>query len=140
MKQELDVGEVKVPVAGQGSALNPLHPVNRITGLSEGRRWRIALFDPTAVDLGKALGPEIGGLLKTVESVRIPVLEAEVTTDTLAWDGDEVPCFKVEYREPGKQELLAATWVRRRDGLVLQQHSKNDLLELELTLRRVPRK
>ncbi len=135
-KEKLALGEVRIPVAGRGGALNPLDPLNRVTGLSAGRRWRIALFDPLGSELSKALGPQFQEVLEAVQGMTIPTLEAEVRDDDLAWDGADVPCFKIEYRKPGEQELAAATWVRRRDGLVLQQFSRHELLEL--TLRREP--
>src|SRR5262249_60804830 len=35
------------PVAYRGGmVLNPMHPVNRVTGLKPGQRWRIPLIDP----------------------------------------------------------------------------------------------
>jgi len=130
--EKLALGELKVPVAGHGGALNPLHPLNRLPGLSEGRRWRITLFDPMSA-LGKAMGPQ---LQEALEGVSVRELFAEVKTDTLEWGGAEVDCFKIEYRTPGDADLVAATWVRRRDGLVLQQHSSYGLSEM--TLRRDP--
>jgi hypothetical protein len=133
---EVKFGAVKVPVSHRGNTLNPLHPVNRVQGLSEGRTWRVPLFDPLSADLGKSLAPEVRELLHAAEGMSIPVLEAIVTGETLAWDGADVPCFKIEYRKPGERELKAATWVRRRDGLVLQQFSSNDFMDL--TLQRIP--
>jgi len=129
--EKLDLGELKVPIARQGGALNPLHPLNRLPGLSEGRRWHITLFDPLSA-LSRAL-PEFQ---QAVEGMGVRELVAEVTLDTLAWDGNDIECFKIEYRTPGDDDLVASTWVRRRDGLVLQQHSSHGLSEL--TLRRSP--
>jgi hypothetical protein len=130
--EKLALGDLKVPVSGHGGALNPLHPLNRLPGLSEGRRWRITLFDPMSA-LGKAMGPQ---LQEALEGVSVRELLAEVKTDTLEWGRAEVDCFKIEYRTPGDADLVAATWVRRRDGLVLQQHSSYGLSEM--TLRRDP--
>jgi hypothetical protein len=134
--EEVKLGEVRIPVEGRGGILNPLQLVNRLPGLHVGRRWRIALFDPLGADLGKALGPQFEHVFTAVESVSVRELDAEVVTDTLEWEQEEVPCFKIEYRKPGEPDLIAATWVRRRDGLVLQQHSSHGLTEM--TLRRVP--
>ena len=54
--------------------------------------------------------------------------------DTLKWDKKEVVCNVIEYRELGK-EVAARTWVRKSDGLVLQQEAS---FGFELVLRRVP--
>jgi hypothetical protein len=133
--KKVDLGELKIPLAGRGAAINPLHPLNRLPGLTEGRRWKITLFDPLDA-LMKAKIPQLDGVLGAMEGMAVRELLAEVKSDTLVWDGTQVDCFKIEYRVPGEEEPVAATWVRRRDGLVLQQHSSNGLSEL--TLRRSP--
>src|SRR5207245_708436 len=38
-----------VQLTGRGSLLNPLQPVNRLTGLRPGRTWQIPLFNPLQV-------------------------------------------------------------------------------------------
>ena len=131
-KQPVDFGAIKVPVVGQGGAVNPLHPINRVNGLSEGRRWRVPLFDPMSADLGKMLPAEFREFLTAFEGVTVPVLEAQVRGAVLEWQDEDVPCFLIEYRKPAEPEPVARTWVRRRDGLVLQQQSRNDLMELTL--------
>src|SRR6266853_756611 len=78
-REKLALGDLKMPVAGQGGALNPLHPLNRLPGLSEGRRWRITLFDPLSA-LGKAMGPQ---LQEALEGMSVRELLAEVKVDTL---------------------------------------------------------
>ena len=87
--------------------LNPMHLLNKVGGLHEGHEWPIQLM-------------EIAGLT----SVSLPVLIAKVRADTLSWNGQDVPCFLIEYREPRKQKVHARTWVRQRDGLVLQQEAE----------------
>jgi hypothetical protein len=130
-KTPLPIGELKLPLLRGGNVLNPMHLLNRVPGLREGRAWRITLFDPMK-SLGKAL-PDLQEVLQAAEGMTIPELHAEVVADTLWWDGDDVPCYRIDYRKPGDPEPVAATWVRRRDGLVLQQHSTSALLELTLT-------
>jgi hypothetical protein len=134
-QEKIALGEIKLPVQEHAGAINPLHPLNRLPGLSEGRRWRITLFDPLSA-IGKALGPQFQEVLGAMEGMTVPELHAVVKADTLEWGGEAVPCFKVEYRKPGEPDPVAATWVRRRDGLVLQQHSSHGFTEL--TLRRQP--
>ena len=50
------------------------------------------------------------------------------------WDNRAVPCLVIEYRK-GK-EITARTWVRKSDGLVLQQEASN--LGFEMILQRKP--
>jgi hypothetical protein len=132
--QPLPLGESKIPLSQTGTVLNPMQLVNRVPGLSEGRRWRMALFDPLEA-LGKAL-PGADKLLAGAEGMTVPYLNAEVLADTLWWNDEDVDCFKIEYRKPKEPEPVAATWVRRRDGLVLQQFSASDFMEM--TIRRIP--
>ncbi len=133
-KQRLPLGEVKVPLTGTGNIVNPLQLLNRVPGLSEGRHWRMTLFDPLKA-LGKAF-PEYKEVFAAAEGTTTPELRAEVVADTLQWDAMPVPCYKIEYRKPGEPDPVAATWVRRRDGLVLQQFSSSGLMDM--TVRRVP--
>jgi hypothetical protein len=132
-QERVPLGEFKVPVTG-ASVVNPMQLLNRVPGLSEGRHWRMTLFDPIAA-LSKAL-PEYKEMFAAAESMSVPELHAVVVGDTLRWDNEDVPCYKIEYRKPGDPEPVATTWVRRRDGLVLQQFSSSGLFEL--TIRRIP--
>jgi hypothetical protein len=61
-------------------------------------------------------------------------LIAEVKTGDLTWDKKKIACFVIEYAEPGK-EPVARTWVRRSDGLVLQQEASH--MGIDLVLERV---
>ncbi len=102
MLKLVGLGELQIPV--RGSVLNPMHLLNRVPGLHLGQSWRVPLLDP--------------GL----SGASLAELEATVGQDLLSWHDGMVPCYKIEYREPGnKQEVRAATWVRQRDGLVLRQ-------------------
>jgi len=94
--------EIKV----SGNFLNPMHMVNKVHGLHEGQEWVIQLLK-----------------VATPESMSLPMLMAKVNTTTLSWYGKDVPCFLIEYREKNMQQVHARTWVRQRDGVVLQQEA-----------------
>jgi len=122
LEQKLD----KIPMKQQGNVLNPMHLVNKLSGLREGQMWKIPLLDPLASLKEKfiaAKGPSM------------PVLIAEVKLDTLSWDKRPVACYKIEYYEPGK-EIVARTWARKSDGLVIQQEASH--LGFDMILTRVP--
>jgi hypothetical protein len=112
-----------VEVAGHGSVLNPLHPLNRLGGLRDGQRWLQPVIDPLLVVIYSA----------SPLNLQPPVrrLTAEVEPGVLVWHGEEVPCWKIGYREAGQKES-ARTWVRRSDGLVLQQEANQGGMELVL--------
>ena len=114
---ETDLGPLKpqpVRVGAHGNILNTMHLVNKIPGLYAGRSWRVPLVDP------------LGALLPGQKST-ISVLIADVRDGILTWQNQEVPCFRIDYAEPGKQ-AIAHTWVRRGDGLVLRQEAiQNDM-------------
>jgi hypothetical protein len=114
-----------VPAAGHGSVLNPLHPLNRLRGLRAGQRWAQPVMDPLALvvyDYVKAIVPWKSPLR---------TLHAEVDTGVLAWGGADVACWKIEYGTP-EQKGVARTWVRRTDGLVLQQEARQGATALIL--------
>jgi hypothetical protein len=94
-----------VPVSDRGSVINPLQPLNRLQGLRPGQHWRLPLIDPFAAVLPKSR-PDVR------------ILDADVTSGTLDWHGQEVPCFVIDYRG---NDATARTWVRAADGIVLQQ-------------------
>lgn len=118
-----------VDVSEHGNVLNPMHLVHRLPGLREGQRWRVPLLDPLKMFSAKELiGHSLGG-------AAFPHLEAEVDLEILTWNKEDVPCLRIQYREPGK-DIVAATWVRRRDGLVLAQQAKH--AGYEFMIRRLP--
>lgn len=119
-----------VKVSEGGSVMNPMHPVNRLPGLRTGQHWEVPLLDLVSV---LSEGP-LRGFTDQVRTVR--ALHAEVSDGALEWDGAEVACHVIEYREPGKTEPTARTWVRRRDGLVLRQQALYE--GKTLVLMRVP--
>jgi hypothetical protein len=108
-----------VAVAGHGNVLNPLHPLNRLKGLRAGQRWVQPMFDPLSVAVSSLFSPPLSQL------------HAEVLPGMLLWEGAEVPCWKIEYRQQS-DKVAARTWVRREDGLVLQQEASHAGMELIL--------
>ncbi len=114
-----------VALSAEGSALNPLHPVDRINGLSLGKTWRIALVDP----VHDALANLVPGGQTGVAYVQARVLPEY---KTLAWAGKEQLCYVIEYTG---EAVEARTWVLARDGTVLRQEAR--LHDDELILERV---
>jgi hypothetical protein len=122
-----DIG--KITFVQKGNFVNPMHLLNRVRGLSEGKTWTINLPDLQA----GVENPFMGDLIKKAGGPSM--LIAEVTTDTLAWDHKRIACYKIEYHEPGK-EVTVRTWVRKADGLVLQQDTSQ--FGFDLVLQRIP--
>jgi hypothetical protein len=111
-----------MPVPPRGAVLNTLQPLNRITGLHEGQTWRVPRLDPLETVLA-ALTPG--------QSAATHYLNAEVHADTFAWHDKDWPCWRIDYSEPSHR-TSARTWVRQRDGLVLQQEARHDKEEMVL--------
>jgi hypothetical protein len=111
-----------IEVSSGGMVLNSLHPVNRIHGLRPGQSWRVSEVDPLADALAAALAAKLPFGLPGLTGPRI--LDAKVLSELqdLEWDRAEVPCLVIEYRNDGK--LVASTWVRQSDGLVLRQEAQ----------------
>jgi hypothetical protein len=139
-----------VPMTGRGSVLNPLHPVHRLRGLRPGREWNVPLFDPVALLSGVRIdGKDKGGndamfhfvsqFLRDQGGPKVRSLHAEVlsASRTLSWGTTEIECLVIEYRSG---EMAARTWVRERDGLVLQQEAsfQGDRMTLKRTTPHVP--
>jgi hypothetical protein len=115
-----------VAMTSQGSALNPLHPVDRIHGLSLGRSWRIAIVDP----VHDALANLVPGGQTGVSYVQARVLPEY---GKLTWEDKEERCFVIEY---SGENVEARTWVLARDGTVLRQEAR--FHDEELILVRTP--
>jgi hypothetical protein len=120
-----------IELATNHSMLSPMQPWNRLYDVQENRTWRLRLFDP--------LADSLRGLLN-LGRVDLEELDAGVLqgTDDLPWNNRTETCLKIEYR--GK-DLLAYTWVRKSDGLVLRQEAfrqRDTPQEEHLTLERVP--
>jgi hypothetical protein len=107
-----------VRVTRRGGVVNPMHPLNRISGLKEGQEWRIQVTDPAQLVLASAQG----ALKLPVTDSGLKQLDAEVTADTLRWHNADVPCWRVDYRQH-REPVTARTWVRRTDGIVLRQEA-----------------
>jgi hypothetical protein len=111
-----------VTLSAQSSVLNPLHPVNRVTGLRRGQHWRLPLMDPLSVSMAATIG----------STPTVSYLDAEVLmeTDTIRWNGQDWRCLVVQYTGNNRS---AHTWVRESDGVVLRQDAmvEGDKLILE---------
>lgn len=111
-----------IPLSDKWSVLNPMGMVNKIDGLYTGRSWEMVLLDSLPLDL-----PGLG------QEMLVPKVIAEVSDDVLKWPIDDaVACYRIDYRKPGEDDVIGSTWVRRRDGIVLQQHAKLHGLEMYL--------
>jgi hypothetical protein len=111
-----------VEVSARGSILNPLHPVNRITGLRPGQHWRLPLVDPLtdSVEAMVQKNPALQVLAQRAPRARILAAEVADESKPLHWEQRDVPCLVIEYRQ---DDFLARTWVRQSDGLVLRQEA-----------------
>ena len=109
IKKEIDLAFFGLPseIKVSGNILNPMHMLNKVSGLHNGQEWVIQLME-----------------IKSFNSMDLPILNAKVSAETLSWNGTNVPCYLIEYREPRKQTVHARTWARQRDGLVLQQQAE----------------
>src|SRR5207249_1372496 len=87
----------KFDVPQQGNIVNPMHLVNRLRDLHEGKTWKITLVDPF-----EGLKAQYGGqIIKQIAGPSAVI--AQVKTDTLEWDRKEVACYMIEYHEAGKE-------------------------------------
>lgn len=109
-----------VEVSSQGSVLNPLHPISRVTGLQPGQHWQMPLVNPLNDSLMALLKKDPGAELLLQGHGGMRILQAEVLTESklLSWRGDDVSCLIIEYHG---DDWTARTWVREENGLVLRQ-------------------
>jgi hypothetical protein len=112
-KHQLD----SMKVNRHGSILNPLHPVNRLPGLTLGRKWQVPFVDPVLDASAQVLFPlQLGHSAPTQLSAHVlPVIQ------TLHWGDNDVPCLVIEYTLEGNH--VARTWVQETSGLVLKQEA-----------------
>jgi hypothetical protein len=122
----IDLG--KIDLARQGNVVNSMLLIPRLRGLWTGRTWTVKRFDPLS-GMQNHLVTQLGK-----QGAAVPTLVAEVKNDVLHWHRREVPCHKIEYYEPGK-EVTARTWVRKADGLVLQQEAH---FGIDMIAQRIP--
>jgi hypothetical protein len=116
----IDLPLEPVEVSSQGSVLNPLHPISRVTGLRPGQRWHMPLVNPLNDSLMALLKKDPGAEILLQGRGGVRILQAEVLPDRqlLSWKGHDVPCLVIEYHG---DDLTARTWVREENGLVLRQ-------------------
>jgi hypothetical protein len=111
-----------VAVPANASFLNPMHPLEKVPGLFEGRRWRMPLVDP--------IGDAVKAWLKVDVGMRY--LNAEVSSGTLSWEKKDTPCWVIDYREDGRSRIVARTWVRKTDAQVLEQEAEFNGIRLRM--------
>ncbi len=120
-----------VPVPA-GQPLNPMQPVNRISGLKPGREWVVHENNPLADALTALLREKAGEFGLKLPETKAGPLRAEVLAEPRKLDRprQQASCWVIEYR---RNELVARTWVRVSDGKVLKQEvfQKGDTLTVE---------
>jgi hypothetical protein len=100
-----------IAVSGRGSVLNPLQPVNRLTGLKKGQHWQMPFVSP--------LDDLIPAFLRTT-AIRFLDAKVRSQTELLQWGQSQVSCLVIDY---SGEDLRASTWVRESDGTVLRQEA-----------------
>jgi hypothetical protein len=127
VKRPLALDLAPVPVPERGAVLNSLQPLNRLTGLHEGQSWTVPRIDPLeyALAVFRKAAPTSHRLL------------AEVSADTIVYDGKDTLCWRIDYREP-RSHVSARTWARQSNGLVVRQEAR--VQGLVLALSRDPRR
>jgi hypothetical protein len=119
----------KIDMTQQGSVTNTLSLLSRLRRLDEGQTFKVA-----GLDAFRGVTLPVGGDL--IKQMSAPSsLIATVSLGKLTWNKREVSCYKIEYHEAGK-DVTARTWVRKLDGMVLQQESSR--LGFEMTVERIP--
>jgi hypothetical protein len=104
-----------VPVSPRQSFLNPMHPLDKVPDLWESQHWQMPLSDPLG-DAIKSLG--------SWNDIRMRSLFADVTAQTLHRGDHPEECLVIDYRDPSEDhKLVARTWVRKSDHLVLRQEA-----------------
>jgi hypothetical protein len=111
---ERDLPTVAVPAGG--ALLLPLHPVNRVQGISLGQSWVVRAFDP----IGALLDALAGG------GGELPLLRAKVRPEFRDFSYGRrrnVECLVIDYEG---DHLKVSTWVARERGLVVCQEATLD--------------
>ncbi|HTU20033.1 MAG TPA: hypothetical protein VMG10_18355 [Gemmataceae bacterium] len=117
-------------VSHTGSVLMPLHPVNQISGLQPGQRWRQPLVDPLR-DAFASLPGFSGG---------VRFLNAHVLPQPrmLKRRNSETSCLVIEYTDD-ENETMGSTWVEQSSGRVLRQEAILDDSRWIMTRELLPR-
>jgi hypothetical protein len=117
-----DVREFALPgvaVRRGGSVLLPLHPVNRIAGLSPGQKWQMTVLDPLGDSLAALKGG--GGELRILRAhVRDEPAEFVAPVTKTGRRRNPVLCLVIDYEG---DDFTASTWVERERGLVMCQEA-----------------
>lgn len=117
-----DVREFALPgvaVRRGGSVLLPLHPVNRITGLSPGQKWQMTVLDPLGDSLAALQGG--GGELRILRAhVRDAPADFIAPVSKNGRKPKAVTCLVIDYEG---DDFTASTWVESERGLVLCQEA-----------------
>jgi hypothetical protein len=119
-----------IEVRSHNSMFNPMMPWNRLLNVREKQQWRMALFDP----LSDSLTSFVPGMKTGLKFLDAGVLEG---SQDLFWDGKQTYCLVIEYRDPQTEAVVARTWVRQSDGLVLRQEATRG--EDRMVLEREPK-
>ncbi len=84
----------------KGQPLNPLQPVNRISGVRPGRRWVVHESDPLGEAVGALVREKLGEYgFKLPEKKQEPLIGAVLSDpQNLDWYGQSVACWVIEYR------------------------------------------
>lgn len=116
---------LSVSTGDHGQVLLPLLPLPKLKHLREGQRWRVPVVDIL----------EMATVPNAAEQP-LPILDAEVKSDSLLWNEEPTDCWRVEYRE-GEAVPRVITWVRRSDGTVLRQSAHYGEVEIVLERRQI---
>jgi hypothetical protein len=108
MDQVLPTQLSAVPMSPRGLVFDPMHPLNRITGLRAGQHWRM----PYLYSLLEERDPTVRFLFAEV------LTEPEYLPRGRA-SPDE--CLAIRYAGSTGDDIGARVWVRKNDGIVLQQ-------------------
>jgi hypothetical protein len=99
--------------------LLPLHPVNRIAGLSPGQKWQMTVLDPLGDSLAALKGG--GGELRILRAhVRDEPAEFVAPVTKTGRRRNPVLCLVIDYEG---DDFTASTWVERERGLVMCQEA-----------------
>jgi hypothetical protein len=119
---EKDLREFALPgvaVRRGGSVLLPLHPVNRISGLSPGQKWQMTVLDPLGDSLAALQGG--GGELRILRArVRDEPADFLAPGSKVGKRRQPVACLVIDYEG---DDFTASTWVERERGLVMCQEA-----------------
>ena len=108
-----------VAVRRGGSVLLPLHPVNRLAGLSPGESWHMTVLDPLGDSLATLGGG--GGEVRILRArVRDEAVEFVAPSDQNWRRRKPVACLVIDYEG---DDFTASTWVERERGLVMCQEA-----------------